>query len=272
MPKIQYIEYGFYKSSQGLIDQAIEIIQEYQADGFTLTLRQLYYQFVARDILENNNKNYAALSRTIKNARLAGLIDWSAIVDRTRDVDGNNHFDGPKRILEIAAKTYKRDTRADQDVYIEVWIEKDALIGVIEPVCKELDIPFFACGGNVSESAIWNAAYYRFRPNRHRQVIILHLGDHDPSGIDMTRDNSDRLKILKSHAELRRIALNFDQIKKYNPPPNKTKDGDTRAAKYVKKYGTNETWELDALEPRVISKLIRQHVDLLTGQEKAVKC
>ncbi len=96
---------------------------------------------------------------------------------------------------------------------------------------------------------------------------MLHLGDHDPSGMDMTRDNRDRLDILKAVVEVKRLALNMDQVEEYGPPPNPAKVTDSRFAAYVTEYG-DESWELDALEPRVISELIEEHVKMYRDDYK----
>lgn len=95
---------------------------------------------------------------------------------------------------------------------------------------------------------------------RQQHIVLLHLGDHDPSGKDMSRDIVDRLQIFETYdVEFHRLALNMDQIEEYGPPPNPAKLSDSRAAGYIEKYG-RESWELDALEPQVISDIIREHV------------
>jgi len=145
-----------------------------------------------------------------------------------------------------------------------VWIEKEALSGVIADVCNEMDVPYFACKGYVSQSEQWRA-YQRARfhsSQSDQKTTILHFGDHDPSGIDMTRDNQDRLDCFLGYdntIKVERLALNWDQIEEFNPPPNPAKMTDSRFAGYVTKYG-DESWELDALEPRVMTDLIRDHV------------
>ena len=144
----------------------------------------------------------------------------------------------------------------------EVWIEKDALIGVIEGVCTEYRVPFFACRGNNSESEQYRAGK-RFADHLENGLtpIVLYLGDHDPNGIDMTRDNRDRLAMFaRQDVEVRRLALNMDQVKRYRLPPNFAKEKDTRYAAYVHRFGTTECWELDALDPTVIAELIRTAV------------
>lgn len=265
MPQIQYIERAFGKASLAVIDQANAICAEYQAQGFDLTLRQLYYQFVSRGLIANKDTEYKRLGSIINDARLAGLLDWDYIVDRTRYVRANSHWDSPASIISSAAYNYRRDRWAKQPYRVEVWIEKDALIGVIDAVCTDLDMPFFSCRGYTSQSEVWGAAQrlQRYRDDG-QEPIILHLGDHDPSGIDMTRDIGDRLFIFmgEEYPEIRRLALNMEQVEYYNPPPNPTKLTDSRASGYVDAYG-NDSWELDALEPAVIAGLIRDEVEAL---------
>jgi hypothetical protein len=268
MTRIAYIEKNFREDSLRIIAQANTIIREYQAQGFTLTLRQLYYQFVSRDYIANQQKEYDKLGAIVSDGRLAGLIDWEAIEDRGRWLRKQNAWDTPKDIVDACAAQYHRNRWEDQDCRLEVWIEKDALVGVIEPACTELDIPYFACRGYNSQSEQWRAGVrYANHLKAGLKVVQLHLGDHDPSGLDMTRDNEARLRMfIDSHThhgnnfEVRRLALNWDQVQEYSPPPNPTKLSDSRAQGYVAEYG-HESWELDALDPRTIDGIIRSAVE-----------
>lgn len=258
MPKIPYIKKNFSTATLSIIDQANEIIEEYEADNLQLTLRQLYYQFVSRALLENSQKAYDRLGNIISNGRLAGLIDWKAIEDRTRNLEKNIHWLDPGDIVRAAARSFKLDHWKRQKYRPEVWIEKEALVGVIAGVCRELDVDYFACKGYVSQSEMWSASR-RFKSYYFdgQTPIIIHLGDHDPSGIDMTRDIFDRQNLFLRDIGLpvKRIALNMDQVEQYDPPPNPAKLSDSRCIKYITKYGSN-SWELDALEPRVLRDLI----------------
>lgn len=261
MPRECFIPREFAASSMEIIDQANAIIDEYEAQGFTLTLRQLYYQFVARDLVRNTQQEYKRIGSIINDARLAGYVDWNAIEDRTRHLRANPHWESPESIVRSCASQFAYDKWEDQPCRIEVWIEKDALLGVIEPACRELDVPYFACRGYSSQSEQWRAGK---RMSRHiadgQDVIVLHLGDHDPSGMDMTRDNDDRLSMFSGEStEVRRIALNKDQIDQYRPPPNPAKLTDSRAKAYILRFGES-SWELDALEPGVIDRLVRDQV------------
>ena len=251
-----FIDKNFRTASLDLIALANRIIDEYAEQGYSLTLRKLYYQFVARGHLANTVKNYNRLGSVINDARLAGYIDWLAIEDRTRNVVRNPHWDSPADAVRAVANQYRVDLWAAQPRRIEVWIEKEALTGVIAATCERLDVPYFACRGYVSQSEQWRA----YQRSRRHPITILHFGDHDPSGIDMTRDNDDRLNaVFGGDVEVMRLALNMDQVEEYSPPPNPAKITDSRFQDYAANYGT-ESWELDALEPSVINTLIEDNV------------
>lgn len=271
MAKIAYIEKRFAKSSLTVIEKANEIINAYRKQGDSLTLRQLYYQFVSRDIIPNTMKDYKRLGSIINDGRLAGLIDWNAIEDRTRNLQTFwfSELGTPASILEGAASSHELDHWADQDNYVEVWIEKDALVGVIERVCNQWRVPYFACRGYNSQSEQHKAGKrIEGKIEDGKKVHILHLGDHDPSGIDMTDDNSQRLTMFSgSKVKLHRLALNMDQVEKYNPPPNPAKESDARFANYVATYGKH-CWELDALEPTVIRALVEKNIKKLVDNDQ----
>jgi len=261
MTCIAYIEKNFSNTSLSIIAHASGIIEEYKQQGFILTLRQLYYQFVARDLIANDQRQYKRLGSIINDARLTGLISWTAVEDFTRNVQRNAHWSSPRELLRAARDSYATEKWKSQPYRVEVWIEKDALTGVIAPVCEELDVPYTSCRGYYSQSEQWRAGQ-RFKGYiaAGQTPVVLHLGDHDPSGIDMTRDNRERLSLFaRTPVEVRRLALNYDQIEEFHPPPNPAKVTDSRIAGYVAQYGT-ETWELDALEPTIIARLIREAV------------
>ncbi len=264
--KISYLRKNLGSVTLHRIDQATEIIDDFQAQGFTLTVRQIYYQFISRNLIPNEKRSYKLVANALEKGRMNGLIDWRAIEDRTRFLRGHNNWENPPEFLRDTAYRYRLDSRADQAFRIEIWIEKDALIGVIGGICSDLDIDYFSCRGYVSLSEMWNAAQRYHYDNR--TCVILHLGDHDPSGLDMTRVIRDTLSTFGcTNVEVRRIALNMEQIEKYQPPPNYIKPLDTRSDGYVEQYG-EESWELDALPPQVMADLIKEKVDELTNKAK----
>jgi hypothetical protein len=268
MPKIAYEQKNFAPKTLAVIEQANSIIALYAAQGYDLTLRQLYYQFVSRDFIPNKQTEYKRLGSIVSDARRAGLIDWNAITDRTRNLRGLSHWQNPSDIMGGAAASYRIDKWATQRVRPEIWIEKDALAGVFERVGHIVDVPYFSCRGYTSDSEMWAAAMRLASYKRKGQTpLILHFGDHDPSGIDMTRDIQDRLALFAGrNIEVRRLALNMDQIDQYDPPPNPAKETDSRFVGYQALHG-DESWELDALEPTVLAALVRDEIDTVLEKD-----
>jgi len=261
MPCIRYEEHKFSAGTSRVIEQANEILAEYEAQGFELTLRQLYSQFVARGLIANTQLEYKRLGSIINDGRLAGLIDWNRLVDRTRNLHRLSHWESPAEIVQICADTYRMDRWAGQRVRVEIWIEKEALAGIFERVADELDCPMFACRGYTSQSEMWSAGQrLRGYLKAKQKPVILHFGDHDPSGLDMTRDIRDRLAMFMGGVRLERLALNMDQVEEHTPPPNPAKTTDSRFEEYAAIYG-NESWELDALEPALLAELVRTFVE-----------
>lgn len=264
--KIKYRKVRLNEAALATIAQINKFTAEYRKRGLDLTLRQLYYRFVTANLIPNNEKEYKRLGTTLGFGRIAGLIDWDIIVDRTRGIEQLNTWESPQEVLELYSKVYRLDKWARQPMYCECWVEKDALIGVVGAACKPHEVPYMACRGYASASELWRAGHERIRPRilNGQQVMIFYLGDHDPSGIDMTRDVIERVSMFaglaKTKVEVVRLALNMDQVEFYNPPPNPTKMTDTRS---VKKDGTgyhdiygDTCWELDALDPVAIRDLI----------------
>lgn len=228
---------------------------------------------MSRALISNSDKEYKKLGNVIADARLAGMIDWNAIVDRTRYVRDLSHWGSPAGMIKACSSQFRLNKWDRQPEYLEVWIEKDALIGVIENVCQENDVPFMACRGYASASEVWRAGCGRIKPRVQagKKATVLYLGDHDPSGIDMTRDVRDRLKLfvgatLAHRVTVERLALNMDQVELYNPPPNPTKLKDSRAKSYLEDFG-EECWELDALDPIVIRDLIESSIQARRDDE-----
>lgn len=272
--KIKYVDKSFQRDTLSLINIANKIIEDYQARGYELTLRQLYYQLVSRALILNNEKSYMKLGNTISDARDAGLVDWDAIVDRTRTREGLSSWAGPAEIIDACANQFRIDKWKNQDYRCFVWVEKEALAGVISRACRDEDIQvdYISCRGYMSASTIWREARNIRQVYRNKQKpVIIHLGDHDPSGIDMSRDNIARLELYSDlvigQFDFERIALNYDQVEEYNPPPNPAKISDSRAEKYIEEYG-EMSWELDALDPDILVKLIQDKINSYKNEDK----
>jgi hypothetical protein len=285
--KQAFIPKRFGADAVTLIGQMESICNNYHRQGYDLSLRQPYYQLVSRNIVANTEQSYKRVGGILSDARLAGKIDWNMIVDRGRETTENNHWDSPAAIIEACSKQFRYELWADQPWHVEVMVEKQALEGVLEPVCKRLDIPFTANKGYSSSSAMYEAGRrLETKLSDDKNICVLYLGDHDPSGIDMTRDVQERLMMFsgfkvfdeddKDFYEadrfedrefvVKRLALNMPQIRQYNPPPNPAKLTDSRATSYIRKHG-NTSWELDALEPSVLAALVTEAVEDLIDDE-----
>lgn len=265
-----FVRRNFNNASMATIAAANDIIDDYLRQGYTLTLRQLYYQFVARGLMENKQRNYKNLGELLSNARLAGLVDWNAMEDRTRNLSGyGSGYNNVADYISGIASGYAVDLWEGQTNYVEVWVEKEALAGVVERACAELRISHFSCRGYVSQSEQYSAGKRFARKVRAGLTCtIFHLGDHDPSGLDMTRDNQERLRMFsRMGVRVRRLALNMDQVEELNPPPNPAKETDSRHDEYVAEFG-DSSWELDALDPDYINNLVAESVKELVDEDR----
>lgn len=262
-----FIMKKFNREHRELISVVSGILDKYSAAGYDLTLRQLYYQLVSKNVVENTEQSYKRIGGIVSDARLAGLLDWSMIRDRERVSRSNPHWDSPAEVLRSAASSWNQDLWRDQPYHVEVMVEKRALEGILIPLCSKLDVTFTANKGYSSTSALYETGkrMEEFK-NDGKKICVIYLGDHDPSGMDMSRDVLDRL-IMFSHGpiEVDRVALNMPQIEELNPPENPAKLTDSRADKYIEKYGRS-SWELDAIEPNmlvdIVTKAIHKRMDM----------
>lgn len=263
--KQKFVDKKFSASSLALIEIANGIIEEYDALGYRLSLRQLYYQLVARDHIPNTVQSYKRVGSILSDARDAGLVDWEAIEDRGRVPYLPAAWDNPAQIVSAAANQFRVDRWQGQDEYVEVMVEKDALSGILRPVCSQWHVRLTANKGYSSSTAMYDAGQ-RFLEeyNNARSLNLIYLGDHDPSGIDMTRDVRERMYLYGEdiHINVIRLALNMDQVEQWNPPPNPAKETDSRFAGYRAQFG-DTSWELDAVEPTRLADLVTREIQAL---------
>lgn len=265
------------KDQEELLNQIVEIVENYSEQNITLTNRQLYYQLVSRDIIPNADEIYKRICTFITDARYAGLIDWDAIEDRGRIPEKHSEWSNIKSLIESATYSYRLPRWKDQEYYIELYCEKQAMESVLKPVAEKYHIYFGVNKGYSSASTMYDLAQrIKEKINEGKRAIILYLGDHDPSGLDMVRDIHKRIcEFLTAGNEVIDIvgddeenpffrivplALNMQQIRQYNPPPNPAKITDPRAKGYVEEHG-NKSWELDALEPKVLIKIAEKGIE-----------
>ncbi len=268
--KEKFKEIRFKASSLAMINKAATVVDEFDEKGYKLTVRQLYYQLVKANEIPNSERSYQNLINLISDARLAGLIDWNAIEDRTRSLRGLIGHDGPGQVAREASYRFHLDRWENQDHRIEVWVEKEALADVVSQSCTPFDVDYFACRGYASQTAFYDAGKRLQRyASEGKEIHIIHLGDHDPSGIDMSRDIQDRLKLLSYDTEFtfHRIALNMDQINEMKPPPNPAKLTDSRCKEYIRRFGKS-SWELDAIDPDKMKVLIQNKIKEYIDRDK----
>lgn len=237
------------------------IITNYMDDGYTLTLRQLYYQLVSRDIIPNESKEYSKLSNIVKNGRMAGIIDWNGIEDRIRVPKLPYYATDIDDAVQDTIDQYRLDRQQGQAHRVEVWVEKDALSAILYRATSKYHVRLMVNRGYSSISALYRA-YLRLNDGD----TILYFGDHDPSGMDMIRDIKHRMSTFGLDINVVPVALTMAQIEEFSPPPNPAKLTDPRASWYVEKYGTI-SWELDALPPHELLRLVENSITNLIDMD-----
>ena len=254
------------KANRIMLERINTILEEYRNDGYVLTLRQLYYQLVSKDIIPNNDREYAKLSNILKKGRMAGIVDWSAIEDRVRVPKLPYWVRDVQHAIQDTVEQYRVDRMQGQQRNIERWVEKDALSNVLFRVTSKYHIRLMVNRGYSSISAMYDA---------HRRLrsgdVILYFGDHDPSGKDMVRDIRERMEEFGREVDVRPVALTMEQIRRFNPPPNPAKITDPRAKWYIREYGRT-SWELDALPPRELIRLAEEAVEELIDLDLYNRC
>lgn len=292
MSKEFYEDWNPRQETMIMLNYISRIMDEYVEAGYTVTVRQLYYQLVGRDLLPeswwdpkakstNNIKSYNKIKDYMKRGRLAGYLDWDAVEDRTRRPVTNQHFNTPEALMEAAIRSFYHDKWFNQTHHIEVWAEKDAVSSILEPVCSRWDVLYMANRGYSSVGAQRLSARRLVKAHQKgKAIVILYVGDHDPSGVDMDRDIREKMAMFGVSVPVIRLALTLDQVREYDLPPNPAKETDSRIDQYVDRFGLDESWELDALSPRQLTEIvesgIRAYVDepkfeVVAAYDKAVK-
>lgn len=260
------------------LEQIQAVLAQYKSMGLRLTLRQLFYQLVTKNIINNTFAEYKNLGTLLSKARLAGLVDWEIIEDRVRQPQVPAEWSSIQHIIKSAVASFRLPRWNVQPVYVELWCEKDALSGVIAPMCHERHVPLVVNRGYSSSSAMYESSLRiqeacKMGPgDLERPAHIIYLGDFDPSGEDMVRDIRDRMATFNTEVTVTKLALNPAQVRKYKLPHNTAKSTDSRAHGFIRQHGS-KSYEVDALPPEVLQAMVLQaitaHMD--TGKYEAVK-
>jgi hypothetical protein len=250
-----------WKRTTTLVNAALEILAAEQP----MTVRQLFYRLVSNGLLENTRGDYCHVSRLMTKARNDRRCPFEWIVDRSRPEYSPNVWDDASGYAEAVKRSYRKDYWAMQPNYVEIWTEKDAIIGCIEPVTRELGIVVRVGRGFMSTTKSHEIGK-RFG-QIEKPITVFYLGDHDPSGRDIETDVYNRVQKYNSGLfTLQRLAIFAADIVKFNLPPLKVKDSDSRAARFVESHG-DECVELDALPPEELRTRIQNAVTELIDQE-----
>ncbi len=271
------------------------VIKDYQEQGLTLTLRQLFYQLVSRNIIKNSKAEYEKIGGLVSKGRRGGQLDWDAIEDRIRVPKVPQEFESIDDLMEVALRAYRLPRMRGQAQHVELWVEKDAIAGVLAPIASKYHITLMVNRGYSSTSAMKEAGE-RVRTHCKEMCVdeatIFYLGDFDPAGEDMVRDVSERLREYTNNGirftetkdaegkydltaeteeerqarrpwidvRVEKIALTMEQIEEYNPPPNPVKVTDSKAKKYRELHG-DSSWEVDALPPVTLRDIIESKLE-----------
>lgn len=269
--KYAYKDSNMQQRSIKVIEKANEFIAEYAEQGIALTLRQIYYRFVGAGLIPNEPQQYKKLGHTLSEGRLNGLIDWDAIVDRTRGPTRHAQRRGPADAIDEMIQDYRRARRDDQDVYVELWCEKDAIAGVLEPIADKYHVIMSSNRGYGSQTAMRDAAdRFIWAAERGKKLVLFYVGDHDPSGEDMVRDIEARFMMFGIELEVTKLTLTIEQVRQFKLHPNPAKQSDARYESYRKRFG-RFCWETDALPPKFLHDTADAALKSVTDMKKMAK-
>jgi hypothetical protein len=195
--------------------------------------------------------------RLLREAREAGIIPWEWIVDETREIECVPTWNDPPDFVRTVSKAYRRDFWNHQSHRVQVWSEKGTIRGVLTPVLDRFGVPFFAQHGFGSATAAHNTAVAK----DGRPLIILYVGDRDPSGMYMSQEDLPNrfAKYGGDHITLRRIALTPDQVTRLPSFPAADKAKDPRYKWFVAQHG-HRCWELDAMDPNELRTCVERAI------------
>lgn len=267
-------------NQDNLLEHITGIIETYESQRIVLTNRQLYYQLVAGGLIPNAQEIYKRICTFLTDCRYNGDINWESIEDRGRTPERHSEWNSIRGLVDSALYSYRLPRWNNQDYYVELYCEKEAMESVLKPIADKYHIYFGCNKGYSSASTMYNLARrMKEQYDNNKKLVILYLGDHDPSGLDMIRDIKERITefiwynekldyedsfvgydiVYKQREEegifqVIPVALTTEQVEEYNPPPNPAKITDPRARNYIEANGES-SWELDALKPEILIKL-----------------
>jgi hypothetical protein len=245
---------GTPEEIQARRDAIFAIVEDQQP----MTARAVFYQAEVKGVVAKDHSGYKMVVADLKILRRSGRMPYEWIVDTTRSENHPRTHESPTAALQYASRTYWKSLWTDADCLVQIWLEKAALEGVIEPVTHEYDVSLMVARGYGSLSFLHRAA---MDLDAERPTFIYYLGDHDPSGENAGEVTEERLRELAADPDLihfKRIAVTPQQIEKWNLPTRPTKTSDSRARNFVDDDGEQRpSVELDAIEPRRLRAMVK---------------
>ena len=248
------------RRTKGQMEALREAIYDVCEENRPATVRQVYYQLVSRGFIEKTESQYKRVCKVSGDMRKDGELPYLWIADGTRWVRQPDTYSSMEDMLNYHAKHYRRALWMEADVSVEIWLEKEALAGVLVEVTDEFDVPLYVTKGYGSLSYLYTAAQQILAHGK--PTYIYNFGDHDPSGVDILRDIENKLRFHAPDAEIyfERIAVTPSQIAEWELLTRPTKKTDSRAKNFE-----GESVEVDAIPPPTLRELVRRciylHVD-----------
>ena len=261
------------KKVRGMARQSLELIEAMYAAAKAaqpITGRGIGYKLFAAGLIPSMDRPVMQrVYRLLKEAREQGMIPWEWIVDETRKLERRPRWDDPADFVATVSRAYRRDYWNQQPVRVEVWSEKGTVRGVLAPVLDRYGVGFRVMHGFSGATTIYDVA----QDDDGRPLIVLYVGDYDPSGMYMSEhDLPDRLaEYGGDHVDVTRIALLREDLDDLPSFPASDKKKDTRHSWFVRNFG-DQCWELDAMDPNDLRDLVEEAIQNEIEQEAWDRC
>jgi len=256
------------RRTRNLMEEIDAAVSEYYPPT-PLTVRQVFYRLLGKRIVKRTEKAHDRVQRTISEMHYTGMLDWDGIVDPSRRTQKHPEFADVPDALQTLAKEYRTDWWAEQSQRVEIWSEKETIAEFLRPVADKWHVRVLLNRGYGSDAAMRDAAE---RMNAfEKQTFILYVGDHDPAGLLMIDSTSEKLTAFSPQAyDLVHIALTQKQVQQYSLPPTRVKRSEPGRKQYVSRHG-RRCWELDALDPKVLTAIVEEAITAHIDRPEAFK-
>jgi len=250
------------KKSLERLDQILKILNSYD---FALTLRQIYYQLITRQIIpqpvdgDEAKRVYKRLSNLCVNGRDEGILPEEAFIDNLRILDKPGAWVDLNSFKETVRRSYNKDKWQNQPKYLEIWTEKDTLRSVLTKITYPYDVGLLVVRGQDSRTEIYRASQ-RYKAKADKECYLYYCGDFDPSGLSIYNSIKNRLNVFGVSINYKRLALTPEQIKAYSLPSESGKKNDPNYNKFVALYGDDKVVELDSLPPDILRDIVKEAI------------